>query len=640
MRLSEKLKSLVTGFVGDKAGNFAVMMSVLALPIFGSIALAVDYSNLMRQRGAIQSSLDAAALAASKEYSTGMPVSALEAYAFDYFESNLPPYLNLQKIDFDFAIKTTPKTGADGQTFQEKSVALDARLHYDTYLARVVGVNEIAADIASEVAMGNITVEIALVIDNSGSMDTNGRIGLAKSTSKKLVNTIFNAAGVSNKQDPVKFALVPFAASVNVGKSYATAKWMDTKGWAPIHNENLDWTTYVRPSNSQSFEKQDKGTHFVYREKIANTWKWKTRFDVFDMLGIDWKGCVEMRPWPHNARDTHQMIDTSDFNAAKNGYAGGDGLDAIFVPLFAPAEPSSTYARVKNGKTSHSSDSYNYTNDYLYDWMRPKSSNPSQLEQIYYNTSFPSPYNNGVSGSGSKQNLRQDWVWRYQAAALDPDNITTSIGANATYGPNYHCTTAAVKPLTTSKSEIETAINSMVADGNTNIQEGVGWGWRLVSSREPFTEGRVENDGENRKYLIVLTDGNNTYGTSSTPNDTIWGAWGYGKHGRMDAGLTTADRPELYKNVSLNTEEKKMNAHTLQTCENARVDGITIFAIAFDVANGSSVKQLLDACAGPGIVDGKPLAANGQFYFDVNGKGLEDAMADIAAQISDMRISR
>ena len=631
--------SLAGRFVRDRAGNFALIAALLALPLLGSAALAIDYTNLYRYRNAVQSSLDAAALAASKELATGASTSELETYARDYFDANLSSDLRNMIAEFSFAIKSDPKTGAGGEPYLEKTVSLDAKLRYPTHLARVVGTDVLAADIASQVVVGNITVEVALVIDNSGSMDTNGRIALAKSTSVKLVDTIFNGAGASNKKDPVKFALVPFAASVNVGKANANADWLDTKGWAPIHNENLDWTTYVRPANSQSFQKQDKGTHFVYREKIANSWQWKTRFDLFDMLGVDWEGCVEARPWPHNARDTHQKINTSDFNAVKGGYAGGDGLDAIFVPLFAPAEPSSSYATLNKNKVNHSSDSYNYPNDYLYDWKRPKATNPGQIEQIYSDTGYPAPYDKGVSGSGAKQNLRQDWVWRYQAAALDSGVIAKSIGETATYGPNYHCTTTPVKELTAKNGEIKTAINAMQAEGNTNIQEGVAWGWRMVSSREPFTQGRAETDRDNRKYLIVLTDGNNTYGSSSTPNGTSWGAWGYGKHGRMDAGLAVADRPDLYKTASLNSEEKKMNAHTLQTCENARADGVTIFSIAFDVPDGSSVKQLLSACAGSGVVGGKPIAADGQFYFDVNGSGLEKAMADIAAQISDVRIA-
>lgn len=236
------------------------------------------------------------------------------------------------------------------------------------------------------------------------------------------------------------------------------------------------------------------------------------------------------------------------------------------------------------------------------------------------------------------QNLRQDWVWRYQAAAISDSVIKKSIGQSNTYGPNYRCTTAPIQELTTSPSTIKNAITAMGANGMTNIQAGMSWGWRMLSSRVPYTEGRDESDINNRKIAIVLTDGNNTYGTSSTPNESRFGAWGYDKHGRRLEGLENSDLPDLYKGTSLNTQEKQMNAHTLQTCENMKADGVTIFAIAFDVSDGSSVKAMLDACSGSGILNGEEIAANGDYYFDVGSNQLEAAMENIAAQISDMRL--
>ena len=34
---------------------------------------------------------------------------------------------------------------------------------------------------------------------------------------------------------------------------------------------------------------------------------------------------------------------------------------------------------------------------------------------------------------------------------------------------------------------------AMAADGETNIPEGIAWGWRLLSAREPFTQGRAND---------------------------------------------------------------------------------------------------------------------------------------------------
>ena len=83
-----------------------------------------------------------------------------------------------------------------------------------------------------------------------------------------------------------------------------------------------------------------------------------------------------------------------------------------------------------------------------------------------------------------------------------------------------------------------------------------------------------------------------------------------------------------------------MDEHTATTCENIKAiyDGdnepaYKIFTIAYDVSDGSSVKDLLYGCA-----SSKP---NGQkYYYDVSGDALAAAMQAIGNEISDLRLSR
>ena len=52
---------------------------------------------------------------------------------------------------------------------------------------------------------------------------------------------------------------------------------------------------------------------------------------------------------------------------------------------------------------------------------------------------------------------------------------------------------------------------TMQANGITNLQQGLTWGWRTLSDNQPFTEGRPNDDEKNMKYIIFLSDGNNFY---------------------------------------------------------------------------------------------------------------------------------
>ena len=86
-----------------------------------------------------------------------------------------------------------------------------------------LGINEILMDISSEVTAGNRTIEVAIVIDNSGSMDSytgstsKTRMENAREAATNLSNQLFELANISNKPDPVRISVVPFAASVNIG---------------------------------------------------------------------------------------------------------------------------------------------------------------------------------------------------------------------------------------------------------------------------------------------------------------------------------------------------------------------------------------------------------------------------------------
>jgi hypothetical protein len=181
----------------------------------------------------------------------------------------------------------------------------------------------------------------------------------------------------------------------------------------------------------------------------------------------------------------------------------------------------------------------------------------------------------------------------------------------------------------------------MRADGSTNIPLGVAWGWRALSHGAPFSQGRSSGTQNNLKIMIVMTDGNNTYYTPSNwfsdYNKSTYGSYGYTKsttshdNGRLFKGFEGVNNPS---HTSSNFT-KAMDEHMLETCTNAKNDGVRIYTVAFNVANGSSVKAMLEACAS---VNAK--SAKSQ-YFDATGEQqLISAFASIGADLSNLRIAQ
>jgi hypothetical protein len=152
-------------------------------------------------------------------------------------------------------------------------------------------------------------------------------------------------------------------------------------------------------------------------------------------------------------------------------------------------------------------------------------------------------------------------------------------------GPNTGCTTQAILPLDASRANVLDAIDAMQASGNTNIGEGLMWGWRTLSPGAPFTEGRDYGIGANAKYLILMTDGENFLGATPNHNKSVYAAYGYAAKGRLGTTYTASGYTA------------KLNERTRAACANAKSAGITIFTVAFRLEDIPEAQTMLRECA-------------------------------------------
>jgi len=210
--------SKLRSFWADERGAYAMTFAIVAIPVIGAAAAAVEFSSVSKVRFHLQHALDTAALATAKELPVSDDSAYLQAYARNFFDANLNPVITPSEVTFGFQLSQVPGQGT--------RVILSANLTYDTYMAGVIGVEEIELDVRSVVAAGNRTIEIAIVVDNSGSMDTETgssgytRMEKAREAATQLINSLHTIAAYSNKPDPVRIAVVPFGSSVNVGPQY------------------------------------------------------------------------------------------------------------------------------------------------------------------------------------------------------------------------------------------------------------------------------------------------------------------------------------------------------------------------------------------------------------------------------------
>ncbi len=646
-------------FLRDRGGNYAIAVVVGLVPLMGGLAMAVDYAELNRERQAVLNALDAAGIATARHLVSGATDEQVLAYAKDFFEANLGP------VDPSAASLSVvlPNNEGGGGTLK-----LSASFNYEPYffpvfqdLMKRTADASINAKAQTEIRLKN-TLEVALVLDNSGSMDYTGsgsgekRISLLKTAAKQLVDKLaLQAQQIKQVEKPVQFGLVPFAASVNVGPAMAAESWMDTAGISPIHHENFDWTTISEPDR--------------YAEKTGGVWYKRgtgwgddqntilNRFSLFkDMQQVDtrewvatdrewictryrsngscrsgywretgywdetigtyasWQGCVESRPYPHNISDT-----TPDAGVSEAGLVYGSP-ETLFVPMFAPDEAGDRWAT----EDDDSPDSFSAPNNW---------------------------WNDGTE-DGSAANRQKNMTKYFE---VRPYGATNSYGT----GPNYSCTTKPVTPLTdvttdAGKTTVKDAIDAMVPSGATNVPEGLAWGWRVVSGGEPFTEGRPDSERGNDKVVIVLTDGVNTYYTpgslgysDSAANKSTYSAYGYAGKGydgtstsRLMAGTSGLGAYD-YSNSNYTAA---LNQQLASACDNAKAAGVILMTVSLDLSTSNSGEnaaiQALKACASDSRFRSDPdnPGSPAKLYWNATGGSLSDTFDEIADELSNLRI--
>ena len=533
--LNERLRAVPR----DSQGSVATIFAVALVPVMIAAGIGIDMSRAMSSRSNLQDALDATGLALA-HLPPNTDRAALEAKAATWLN------VNLSDGNMSRPVLTVVKT--NGQ------VVLSATSKVQTTLTAIAGYRELPISASTTVKWGLGKVEVALVLDNTGSM-AGVKLTRLKEAATELVETLESQV-IGQPPDTLKIGVVPFSTAVRLSSTstvlstYRTATWMS--GTMPTqYGDDL----FV----------SDTGA------KLTNV----NRFTTFDTLGTPWGGCVESRPAPFDVQDT----------------APATGTPAtMFVPYFAPDEPDED--ALEYGNTGYYYQSYN---DYLAD----------ERDENYARTK-----------AGANTDFKK---WMYlQGFSGKYDEAVSSAKVNNGLGPNAGCNMQALVRLTNNMTTVKSKITAMNATGNTNIPIGLMWGWHVLSPNLPFADGVSYSNPDTKKFIVLLTDGDNVYGDSANPSRSLYTALGYAWQKR----LSNAD-----ENASQSVREARMDDRMGLLCTNMKSAGITVFAVRIDVAG--TAPAALSGCA----------SSTDKFY-DIDSTGLSEAFQNIAGSIGRLRIAQ
>jgi Flp pilus assembly protein TadG len=212
---------------------------------------------------------------------------------------------------------------------------------------------------------------------------------------------------------------------------------------------------------------------------------------------------------------------------------------------------------------------------------------------------LPKKFVAGQKGSGNWTSCTQDRMYPYNTTDATPTSddatkwgqpqapIHIAEGCDA-YAPAH----LKVLPLTIDVAAVRHQLEIMKTYSWTNISLGVEFGYHLLSPNEPFGQGASYSDKKTKKFMVVLTDGEQT-------------------------------EPAFGPAKTRTVRQGERNLETL--CKNAKADGITMITVAFDLDDADTRNRLRDCSTDP----------DKNFFVAEDDDDIAAAFEEIKAQIAE-----
>ncbi|WP_428151882.1 pilus assembly protein TadG-related protein [Brevundimonas sp.] len=621
-----RLREFVRGFAGDRRGNIA-MISAFVIPVLLLITFGgIDIHRASTVKANLQDALDAATLAAARsQYTADADITRVGLASL---RANLAPYQDITLLTGQTTF-VLDNTGA---------VVGDAKVNVAALVANIIlpmvgrGTgDQIPVGAHSEVVRSSQNVEVALVLDTTGSM-AGTKIADLKLAAKDLVDIV-----VQDDQSPwyTKVSLVPYSMAVNPGAAAASSARGSVTGprtisaisWSTGAATRITAATRANPvvisatghglANgdkvaiwNQSGMTQLNGRVFTVSNRSANS---------FSLQGVDGRNystfvnnnsqrtyvakCARTDCFPTVTANGHAL--------PNNGYVRIDGL-AGPSPTPNPAEIGGM--QKLNGET--------FTAGYL-----------------TANTFTINTVGGGIYTSGGQSWCAQSGCQWYAFTNADGDLTTHEIstcvtersGSNAytdaspstTYlGRNYPstsnpCLSNLIRPLSSDRAAVKSQIDALTASGSTGGHIGVGWGWYTVSPNFNSLwsgSGAGAYNRDTLKAVVVMTDGeyNSAYCNGVISLDSTTGSGATSTH------------------IDCNAPNGHPFDQTQALCRAMKAAGVIVYTVGFQVVNDQRARDLVNGCA----TDAQHV------YMPTSGSDLRQSFQAIGRDIASLRISR
>lgn len=425
--------SLLRGFLGDRRGNIVILFGLALVPMVGAMGVAVDYSLANQGRTKMQAALDFTGLSLSKM----MPLAQadLDTKGREIFLANLGhTSLTINASNVAEQMTITPATG---------KITLRVSTEYPIKMAGVLSAvmpPEIPISSHTEVVWGQGKVEVALALDNTGSMASSGKLTQLIAAAHNLINIL---KGAAQQPGDAKVAVIPFGFQTKVD---------------PVANVAANWVRWdLWEENNGKCSKSSRTT--------------RTTCGTCSISGNNSPtSCASAGTCSQSTRTSQSSCESHS----------GTWTPATWTPATWTPNDHSTWTGCIADRDKDPSVNYDV--------------NDASVNTADIATKFPAAQD--PTGGGG-----------------DCGSLTGVMPLNYNWGD-----TNSIDPAT-----LHGKINSMNAVGNTNVTIGLDWAFQMVSPTGtlPFSQGAAYGTENLTKYVVILTDGDNTQNRFTTTASQI-----------------------------------------------------------------------------------------------------------------------
>lgn len=279
--MSLKIKKL-RNLSRDERGMIGPIFGLMAVPVIVAAGVAIDYGKAVSHRMELQQALDRAtvAICTRGQRSAEEVIRAhLDASLTNMGRSLAQPSTSsttLPTASSSVAVLRDPEPNAVGIANPKVSSVVD------TSFLGLVGINQFDIEVETGIACGSKRLELALMLDTTGSMCWNDPYGYGQSTNcsasstgnklhslKLAVEDVLDIFQTNLEAGKTKIGLVPFSETVNVGPGLSTL----VRG--TINGGTSQWPgaeTYQHPNEGWNYWKYHKISHCVTERSGAEAY--------------------------------------------------------------------------------------------------------------------------------------------------------------------------------------------------------------------------------------------------------------------------------------------------------------------------------------------------------------------------------